>query len=36
MPEYSYYVIAAFGIVFFTLSVYAWQAVSQYIKKTNQ
>lgn len=32
MPEYSYYVIAAFGIVFFTLGLYACLALKHYRK----
>lgn len=32
MPEYSCYVIASFGIVFFTLGIYAWVAVLKYRK----
>ena len=32
MSEYNYYVMAAFGIVFGVLSMYAWGAILQYRK----
>lgn len=36
MPEYSNYVIAAFGIVFVTLGIYAGWALTQFLRQPNQ